>query len=117
MSAPSSVSNERLFNKTGQLRDKLKIRTDYIGVNGRVWWLFMHVHGGGPAICREELDIYSAEVPPETELYLDDLRRTGKGAGDLSRSLSRQFVDECHGDAQAYERQYGRPPSPPPDAR
>merc|ERR1719221_909413 len=122
MCPPGPITNTRLFSKEDPRvpRSGLRLRVDYIGVNARVWWLFMHVHGGGPAICRDELDIYSAEIPPETELYLDELRRTGKGASDLSRSLSRQFVDECHGDAQAHEQQYGRPHSgdgAPPDAR
>jgi len=64
----------------------------------------MHVHGGGPAICREELDVYSGERSLETELYLDEVR--GKGAADFARRLSWQFVDECYGDMEAWGEKY-----------
>jgi len=65
----------------------------------------MHVHGGGPGICREELDIYSAEAAPETELVLHELQ--GKGAKEYCRRISRQFVDECRGDLDTYSQKYG----------
>jgi hypothetical protein len=107
MCSPGALTNERLFDKDNPSRAKsnLRLRIDYIGVNARVWWLFMHVHGGGPAICREELDIYSAECPPETEFGLPELR-PGGGQTEVARRISRQFVDECHGDAALYERRY-----------
>jgi len=107
VSAPGAITNERLFDKDnpGRPRANLKLRIDYIGVNARVWWLFMHVHGGGPSICREELDIYSMTCSPEMELNLDELR--GKQAVEYSRRISRQFVDECRGDLEAYNRKYG----------
>lgn len=121
MSAPGPITNERLFtgrceekqqdSNPGAVKQNLRLRIDYIGVNARVWWLFMHVHGGGPPICREELDIYSAAASPETELRLDELR--GPGARDFARRVSRQFVDECHGDLDLYERTYGRAEEPP----
>mmetsp|Transcript_93927 Transcript_93927/g.242689 ORF Transcript_93927/g.242689 Transcript_93927/m.242689 type:complete len:1098 (-) Transcript_93927:450-3743(-) len=106
MCAPGPISNPRLFDKDqpGVPRKNLRLRIDYIGVNARVWWLFMHVHGGGPAICREELDVYSAERSPETELYLGELR--GKGTADFARRVSWQFVDECLGDLEAYSQKY-----------
>lgn len=109
VSSPGAITNARLFDKEnpGQVRAKLKLRVDYIGVNARVWWLFMHVHGGGPSICREELDMYSADVTPETDLFLDELQ--GKGAAEYSRRISQQFVDECKGDLEAYRRKYGTP--------
>lgn len=107
VSAPGPIDNARLFEKnTGRIRDKLKLRIDYIGVNARVWWLFMHVHGGGPGICREELDIYSKENNAEVELKLEELQ--GAEAVEFSRRISRQFVDECKGDLQTYNRKYGR---------
>jgi len=106
--APGPITNQKLFDKDNpsKPRNNLRLRIDYIGVNARVWWLFMHVHGGGPALCREELDIYSADCTPETELCLDELR--GKGTSDFARRISRQFVDECHGDIDLYERTYVR---------
>jgi len=105
MCAPGPVSNERLFDKNGAIKDKLKIRIDYIGVNGRVWWLFQHVHGGGPAICREDLDIFSASHRLETELMLEEF---GTSAANLefSQRISWQYVDECQGDAELYKQRY-----------
>jgi len=107
MSAPGPIANDRLLTKDNppRPRNNLRIRIDYIGVNARVWWLFMHVHGGGPSICREDLDIYSMDGTPELDLSLDELR--GKGAEDFSRRISQQFVDECHGDMEMYDRKYG----------
>jgi len=67
----------------------------------------MHVHGGGPTICREELDIYSMETSPETDLCLEELR--GKAASDFARRISRQFVDDCKGDLESYEQKYDGP--------
>merc|ERR1711988_765818 len=92
ISAPGPITNERLFDKDNpsRPRNNLRLRIDYIGVNARVWWLFMHVHGGGPVICREELDIYSPACIPETELQLEELR--GKDVSDFARRISREFV-------------------------
>lgn len=106
MSAPGFVSNDRLFDKNGVLRTNLRIRTDYIGVNGRVWWLFQHVHGGGPPICREELDVYSESHRLEDELKLEELALTGSSV-DLARRISWQYVDECQGSMELYEEKYG----------
>jgi hypothetical protein len=109
MCAPGRITNARLFDKDnpGKIRQNLRLRNDYIGVNARVWWLFMHVHGGGPAICTEDLEIYSVECPPETELFLEELRGTGPGAIDFSRRVSYQLVDDCHGDLALYEQRFG----------
>jgi len=103
MSMPGPVSNARLFDKNDALRQNLRLKIDYIGVNARVWWLFMHVHGGGPAICREDLDIYSAGHPLETELKLEELKLTGPTA-ERARCVSYRFVDECKGDIEMYEQ-------------
>jgi ubiquitin carboxyl-terminal hydrolase 20/33 len=110
MCAPGSITNDRLFDKDNseKTRNNLRLRLDYIGVNARVWWLFMHVHGGGPALVREELDIYSTELEPETELELDELRWSGNT--DFARRVSRQLVDECHGDVAEYERRHNGSP-------
>jgi len=104
--SPGQITNKRLLDKeTGRPREKLKLRVDYIGVNARVWWLFMHVHGGGPSICRDELDMYSPECSPETNLCLEELQ--GPDAVEYSRRISRQFVDEFHGNLEAYDKKYG----------
>mmetsp|Transcript_76576 Transcript_76576/g.212705 ORF Transcript_76576/g.212705 Transcript_76576/m.212705 type:complete len:935 (+) Transcript_76576:86-2890(+) len=109
MCHPGEVTNERLFDskEPHKFRQNLRLKNDYIGVNARVWWLFMHVHGGGPLICCEELDIYSAASPPETQLGLVEFRDTGEGAREFARRISRQFVDNCHGDMELYEQRYG----------
>jgi len=99
--APGPVTNERLFDKeSGRLREKLRLRLDYIGVNARVWWLFMHFHGGGPAIVRDDLDMYSEDSPLETELQPEELRPVA--GSDFFMLTSRRFVDECRGDEQLY---------------
>lgn len=117
MAAPGPITNERLLNKEGDPRTpkaNLRLRTDYIGVNARVWWLFAHIHGGGPVLCREDLDMYSEECSSEVELIVEELTGGGAcdpgGAGtttDLARRLSWQFVDDCQGDLRVYEERHG----------
>eukprot|EP00929_Paragymnodinium_shiwhaense_P033614 TRINITY_DN18429_c0_g1_i1.p1 TRINITY_DN18429_c0_g1~~TRINITY_DN18429_c0_g1_i1.p1 ORF type:complete len:924 (+),score=193.05 TRINITY_DN18429_c0_g1_i1:152-2923(+) len=110
MCAPGPITNRRLFNKEDptKFRDKLKMRIDYIGVNARVWSLFMHVHGGGPVICTEELDIYSAPCPVEEELRIGELRVGEDGSNaDFVKRVSREFVDECRGDQAHYDERFG----------
>lgn len=109
MCAPGKITNERLFEpKTPEkLRDNLKVRVDYIGVNARVWWLFMHVHGGGPAIVREDLDIYSGAAAPDVNLMLEELKSSPGSSRDFARRLSSGFVDGCKGNLDLYEQQYG----------
>mmetsp|Transcript_52980 Transcript_52980/g.95656 ORF Transcript_52980/g.95656 Transcript_52980/m.95656 type:complete len:157 (+) Transcript_52980:44-514(+) len=105
MCAPGPINNERLFEKDQLvLRKNLRLKLDYIGVNARVWWLFMHIHGGGPAIVREELEIYSQELSAETDLIPEELSQTGS---DFAKRASRQFVDDCHGDLELHDSRYG----------
>mmetsp|Transcript_21289 Transcript_21289/g.68944 ORF Transcript_21289/g.68944 Transcript_21289/m.68944 type:complete len:957 (-) Transcript_21289:68-2938(-) len=106
MCAPGPVSNQRLCDKTGAIRSNLKLRIDYIGVNARVWWLFMHVHGGGPAICRTSLDLYSEGHPLETELKLEELQFAG-ATEEFARRTSHVCVEECKGDAELFHQRYG----------
>mmetsp|Transcript_2570 Transcript_2570/g.5654 ORF Transcript_2570/g.5654 Transcript_2570/m.5654 type:complete len:896 (+) Transcript_2570:110-2797(+) len=104
---PGQITNHRLFEKDGsKVRPELRLRNDYIGVNARVWWLFMHIHGGGPVICREELDIYSAECKAEEDLHLEELRAF-EGM-NLATRMSWQFVDECRGDISLFEQKYSK---------
>lgn len=110
MCAPGPVTNQRLLDKEHKTlpRPNLRLRVDYIGVNAKVWWLFMHVHGGGPPIIREELDMYSASAQAETELVPEELQGGSSGSHDPSscRRVSWQFVDECKGDLELYEKSY-----------
>lgn len=117
MCAPGPITNDRLFEKEDptKLRANLRLKLDYIGVNACVWWLFMHVHGGGPAIVRDDLEIYSQELPLETELVPDELRP--KEGDDFSMRTSREFVDECHGDEELYKRLYPGNAEAPPEPR
>eukprot|EP00440_Ansanella_granifera_P034371 gb/GFBE01037289.1/.p1 GENE.gb/GFBE01037289.1/~~gb/GFBE01037289.1/.p1 ORF type:complete len:956 (+),score=124.88 gb/GFBE01037289.1/:1-2868(+) len=112
--APGPITNERLFDKDdpSKLRKNLRLKLDYIGVNARVWWLFMHIHGGGPAIVRDQLEKYSdendrwwQELPAETELIPEELRSPAEGS-DFAMTISRQFVDECRGDLALYRQLY-----------
>mmetsp|Transcript_34467 Transcript_34467/g.73426 ORF Transcript_34467/g.73426 Transcript_34467/m.73426 type:complete len:880 (-) Transcript_34467:214-2853(-) len=105
--APGPVNNGRLLDKHGEPRSGLKLRIDYIGVNARVWWLFMHVHGGGPALCRQELDLYSEGHRLETELMLEELKLNGPHH-HVARATSWEFVEQCKGDIEMFEQQYGR---------
>eukprot|EP00930_Biecheleria_cincta_P101498 TRINITY_DN9314_c0_g1_i1.p1 TRINITY_DN9314_c0_g1~~TRINITY_DN9314_c0_g1_i1.p1 ORF type:complete len:920 (-),score=147.92 TRINITY_DN9314_c0_g1_i1:275-2944(-) len=104
--APGRITNERLFETEdpSALKPKLRLRLDYIGVNARVWWLFMHAHGGGPAIVREDLDAYSQTSRPEKDLIPEELRAEGNES--VMRSTW-QFADECKGDLQLYQQKYG----------
>ncbi|CAJ1451868.1 unnamed protein product [Effrenium voratum] len=107
MCAPGPITNERLFDKEDpqKLRPNLKLKLDYIGVNACVWWLFMHIHGGGPAVVRDDLEIYSKELRPEVHLVPQELRPAE--GDDFAMRTSRQFVDECHGDFELYNSLHG----------
>lgn len=127
MEAPGPVTNSRLFEKDEPTRprQKLKLKIHYIGVNARVWWLFMHVHGGGPVVCREDLNVYSNECHPELDLVPEELSQRNSTQFLLGPSnyqedrqvvdsvspaqrLSYQFVDECKGDCELYLGRYTR---------
>jgi hypothetical protein len=47
----------------------LEVNKDYRGVNREVWEQLLQIYGGGPAIVREDLDIYSNDL---TEEYLEE---------------------------------------------
>jgi len=113
MCGPGPVRNERLFEKDNptKLKSSLRLKIDYIGVNGCVWWLFMHVHGGGPAVVRNDLEDIAEEMAPETHLVPDEIRPTA--GNDLYMRTSWEFVDECHGDEEMYKRLYGSQLKPP----
>lgn len=119
MCAPGPITNHRLLKKDSpEPRPNLRLRSDYIGVNARVWWLFLHMHGGGPPLIREELDMYSATSSAETNLVPDEIR--SPGGGDIARRISHEFVDACSGEIELYRQRYGPIESPdavPPETR
>jgi len=61
---PGPISNWRLLAGK-QPRPNLVRARDYRGVNYKVWRVFVHRYGGGPAICRYELDMYAPPAPPQ----------------------------------------------------
>jgi len=63
---PDRIDNSHLFRgdlKT--LRDGLQPIVDYRGLSAREWSTFYDWYGGGPAVRRETLDIYSKPVQPK----------------------------------------------------
>lgn len=57
---PGPISNDRLLTETGEPRAGLKKKADYRGLHSKVWAGLHELYGGGPAIVRDEMDIYSA---------------------------------------------------------
>jgi len=100
---PGPITNSRLLDNN-EVRQNLRIRSDYIGVNVNVWSLFRHIHGGGPCICRKELDIYSGVGEPEVRRPQDLFETEGE---EVAIRTSSKFVDEFHGDRDAYNLKYG----------
>ena len=44
------------------MRQGLRINIHYKAVNAKVWYLLSETYGGGPALARESIDIYSKSV-------------------------------------------------------
>lgn len=91
---PGPISNNKLLRKTKDNtfvpRTKLEKLEDYRGVNEFVWETFERVYGGGPAITRQDLDIYSEEYvisqankQQHQKQYLKDLKLKLSGSGKL----------------------------------
>lgn len=60
---PGPIDNRRLIDlQTGLGRPGLRIIGDYRGVNETVWYFWHSRYGGGPVICRKQLDLYSPPV-------------------------------------------------------
>jgi len=72
------------------------VKRDYVGVNARIWALFMAVHGSDRVICRSELDIYDGtDVAPDlfvqelADLFPDELRECSRSSSvDESKKQS-----------------------------
>ncbi|CAI2362662.1 unnamed protein product [Moneuplotes crassus] len=56
---PGPISNNILFNSSGDLKEDLVIEKDYKMVNERVWKTLFDIYGGGPIIKRAQCNIYS----------------------------------------------------------
>mmetsp|Transcript_4076 Transcript_4076/g.3921 ORF Transcript_4076/g.3921 Transcript_4076/m.3921 type:complete len:317 (-) Transcript_4076:23-973(-) len=56
---PGPVDNSVLFEGNNVKRGLEKSK-HYRGVNRHVWYAFMEIYGGGPTVCRQVLDIYTA---------------------------------------------------------
>ena len=69
---PGEVSNWRLLSpREGRIKPNLLRVKDYRGVNSQVWMVFQRRYGGGPPICRHEINLYSAVVPPPPHVPAD----------------------------------------------
>jgi len=102
MCFPGPVANDRLLEG-----GKLKISVDYIGVNARVWFAFMYLHGGGPPVCREKLHLDSGEMTPDPTLTPPELKPSAdalplSSEDEERHRLTWQFVDRCKGDWKLY---------------
>jgi hypothetical protein len=76
-------------NKREVLREGLRINIHYKAVSAKVWYLFYQTYGGGPALPRESIDIYSKPVTSyisnsfvkgQTQTYLLELKKMLQGA-------------------------------------
>lgn len=104
-SPPGKVTNSALFDKDHPdiPRPNLRNKVDFIGVNADIWSLFSHTHGGGPVICRKELDIWSEAGEPE----MRDVTKFSKIMNEeMAMQISNEFVDEFHGNMEAYLKKY-----------
>lgn len=61
MLPPGPIANHLLLKKNGQPRARLRVTRDYRGVNEAVWNLLISMYGGGPAIKRQQINIYEDE--------------------------------------------------------
>merc|ERR1712193_476347 len=89
----------------------------YIGVNARVWFAFMYLHGGGPPVCREKLHLDSGEMTPDPTLTPPELKPSSDVLREMSSEdkerhrLTWQFVDRCKGDWELYEAAFLEDPN------
>jgi hypothetical protein len=116
MCAPGPVTNARLLEG-----ENLKLSTDYIGVNGRVWFAFMFLHGGGPAVCRDKLNLSAGEMTPDRNLIPPELvpRSYTRQLTEEDESRHRatwQFVDRCKADWDLYSSVFLKDDQPMPSA-
>jgi len=59
---PGPIDNSRLLDRNGAPRPNLRPVDDYRGVNQAIWVFWQQRYGGGPAVLRRQLDLYSAPV-------------------------------------------------------
>lgn len=60
---PGPIDNSRLLDRaTGGPRQGLRPVDDYRGVNAAIWAFWQARYGGGPAVRRRQLDLYSPPV-------------------------------------------------------
>ena len=58
---PGPISNHKLFDNSEEplkLKPKLKPVAHYLGLNQKVWNMYLSIYGGGPQIVRSKLNIY-----------------------------------------------------------
>mmetsp|Transcript_21138 Transcript_21138/g.53820 ORF Transcript_21138/g.53820 Transcript_21138/m.53820 type:complete len:829 (+) Transcript_21138:108-2594(+) len=128
MCSPGPISNDRLFipAKEGEppymeVRQNLRAKVEYHGVNALIWGVLHFLHGGGPVVCRQEFDLKGIPTPAE-DLLPEELTPSAWVSKDSIVELSWQFVDECKADWDVYRAKYclvesaeeDEPPEQPP---
>ncbi|CAG8445766.1 5584_t:CDS:10 [Diversispora eburnea] len=59
---PGAIDNNTFLLKNGRPRPGMKKGIDYRGVNIKVWTYFQDTYGGGPAVFRATIDLYSPPI-------------------------------------------------------
>lgn len=95
MSTPSGKGAEErtMKNIEFDMTDKkisndLVLNRDYRGVNKEVWNMLHRIYGGGPAIIREFLDIYSDDM---SEVYDKDMKNQ-KNLEEQNQQNKQKFI-------------------------
>ena len=84
---PRAIDNGVLLQPDGRTpRQGLRRVVDYRGVNARVWAVLVAAYGGGPAIPRATIDIYSVEVRVDGVSHGDDGERRGSCCASNAKS-------------------------------
>jgi len=66
---PGMIDNTELAKKLSEKSLAVKMSSDFVAVNRKVWTVFVHCHGlNGPVIRRDSLDPATSKSPPAGEL-------------------------------------------------
>mmetsp|Transcript_134061 Transcript_134061/g.245908 ORF Transcript_134061/g.245908 Transcript_134061/m.245908 type:complete len:543 (-) Transcript_134061:34-1662(-) len=79
---PGPIDNSRLLERSGGQRH-LQPVDDYRGVNAEVWTFWQSRYGGGPAVRRRHLDLYSS--PVEDDELVSSEGSSGVGGNTATR--------------------------------
>jgi len=86
---PGPISNDSLLQSDGVTPlPGLEKGVAYRGVNAQVWGFFASIYGGGPAIRRQRLDIYSPSMPAPGEPWPDNATTDADAAPGQRRAAA-----------------------------